>query len=331
MAGDPPRADLRIEDGGAAIFASKALETAAAAPGVRSAALAENVPFNRFMRVGTPIQTSVGSAMAEYYANSVSPAYFETMGIPMIAGRAFSPADRKGAPHVVILNEALSKRLFGNGRAVGERIWFGEKKEGEGVVVVGVAANYQSIARTQPSKSEINVLVRTEGDPAGFSAALRETLSNLDTTAAVEVGPLRTKLMLAYLPSQIGAVLVGSLGGLGLVLALIGIYGTMAFAVSRRTAEIGIRMALGASAWNVARTIFGVSLGTMGAGFAIGFGLAVLAAQPLAAFLAEGITPFDPATFGWVIAICLVAGVVATIIPARKALTVNPIRALRVD
>ena len=160
---------------------------------------------------------------------------------------------------------------------------------------------------------------------------LREALSSLDDTAAVEVGTLRSKLAFAYLPTQIGAVLVGSLGALGLLLALVGIYGAMAFAVSRRTAEIGIRMALGASTWQVLRAILGTSFGTVSAGLAIGIVLAVVAAHPVAFFLAEGVTPMDPVTFGTVILICLSAGGIAAIIPARRALSIDPMSALRVE
>ena len=107
------------------LFASRLLETANGVPGVRSAALAEVVPFNNFMRVGTAIQTKTNAVKTEYYSNSVSPAYFEAMGIPIVAGRPFAAGDRQGAPDVVILNDALAKRLFGKASVVGERIWFG--------------------------------------------------------------------------------------------------------------------------------------------------------------------------------------------------------------
>ena len=223
---------------------------------------------------------------------------------------------------MVILNEALARRLFGDSPAVGERIWFGDRKQGPGVEVVGIAANskhltmgenqafavYEPIARTQPAKTEINMLVRAAADPASVVVGLREALSTLDNTAAIEVGPLRTRLAFAYLPSQIGAVFVGSLGALGLVLALIGIYGAMTFAVSHRTAEIGIRMALGASTWQVLGAILGTSFGALCTGLAIGIGLAVAAVHPLAVFFAEGVTPMDPIAFGSVILICLSAG-----------------------
>ena len=211
--------------------------------------------------------------------------------------------------------------------------------------IAGVAANskhltmgetlafavYEPIARTRPSKTDINVLVRTGGDGGSVVAPLREALSRLDATAAVEVGALRTKLAFAYLPAQIGAVFVGGLGALALLLALIGIYGAMAFAVARRTAEIGIRMALGASTWQVLRAVLGTSLSALGSGLALGIVLSVIAARPLGLFLAEGITATDPLAFAGVLLICLSAGGIAAIIPARRALAVDPIRALRVD
>lgn len=327
------------------VFASRALETAAAVPGIQSAALSTSVPFNNFMRSGTTVLATADPMHVEYYHNSVSPAYFETLGIPLLAGRPFASGDRKGAPRVVIVNQALATRLFGTGQAAGERIWFGDKKEGPGVEVAGVVGNskhmtmgenqafamYEPIAQTQPSRTEMNVLVRAAGDASGIVAPVREALSSLDDTAAVEVGPLRTKLAFAYLPSQIGAILVGNLGLLGLALALVGIYGTMTFAVSRRTAEIGIRLALGASNWQVIRAILGTSFATMCAGLAIGVGLAVAVAHPLAFFLAEGIKPMDSVTFGSVILICLVAGGIAAIIPAQRALSIDPKSALRVE
>src|SRR5215831_6677363 len=215
-------------------LASQLLDAANGVPGVHSAALAEVVPLNSFMRTGTIIETKKNAVRGDYYGNSVGPAYFETMGIPILSGRPFAPTDRKGAPDVVIINNALARRLFGNNPAVGERIWFGNRKEGPGVEIVGVAANskhltmsesqpfavYQPIARTQPSKPVINVIVRATADAATVVPRLRDALSSLDDTAAVEVGPLRSKLAIAYLPTQVGAVFVGSLGALGLLLAL---------------------------------------------------------------------------------------------------------------
>src|SRR5262249_3350397 len=123
----------------------------------------------------------------------------------------------------------------------------------------------------------------------------------------------------------------GSLGALGLFLALVGIFGTMAFAVSRRTAEIGIRMALGASNWQVLRAILGTSIGTMCTGLAIGLAFTIIAAHPLGFFLAAGIRPTAPGTLAAVVLICLATGGIAAIIPIRRALSVDPMSALRVE
>jgi predicted permease len=327
------------------LFALRSMDAAAAVPGVQSAALAQVVPFNNFMRVGTPVQTGKETVNAEYFQNGVSASYFDTMGIPMLAGRGFTAADAKGTPRVVILNDAFARRLFGTRPAVGERIWFGTKKEGPGVQIAGVVGNskhltmgetqayavYEHLLQTQPGMREINVLVRAAGDADTVVAGVAKTLRSLDETAAVEVGALRAKLAFAYLPSQIGAVLVGTLGALGLSLALIGIYGAMSFAVSRRTAEMGIRMALGASSTQIFRAVLSAPLGALCAGMVIGIGLGMAVASQLALFFAEGVGPADPITFGAVVLICLAVGAVAAAIPAKRILAVDPVSTLRVQ
>jgi ABC-type antimicrobial peptide transport system permease subunit len=178
---------------------------------------------------------------------------------------------------------------------------------------------------------EINVLVRAAGDADTVIGEVEKALRSLDDTAAVEAGALRRKLAFAYLPSQIGAVLVGSLGALGLALALIGIYGSMSFAVSRRTAEMGIRMALGASSSQILGAVLSNPLGALCTGMVIGIGLAMAVASQLVAFFAEGVTPADPVTFAAVVLICLAVGGVAAIIPARRILSVDPVNTLRVQ
>ncbi|MBX9603888.1 MAG: ADOP family duplicated permease [Bryobacteraceae bacterium] len=326
-------------------FASGALDAASAVAGVESAALATRVPFNNFLRSGTAIHTRSRTANVEHFSTGVTGGYFDTMGIPLLAGRSFSAADRNGAPRVAVLNQALAKRLFGEGSAIGERIWLGQSKEGSGIDVVGVVGDskhltmgesqafaiYDSIAQTQPEGPEVNILVRAKGDSEGVVMSVRNTLSSLDATAAVDVRPLRTSLAFAYLPSQIGAAFVGSIGALGLVLALIGIYGTMTFAVSRRTAEIGIRVALGATASQVLAAVLGTSLLTICAGLLAGIGAAIALARPLSFLLAQGVTPLDGLTLASVVAICLLVALIAAILPAKRALSVEPVSALRVE
>lgn len=326
-------------------FASRALNAAEEIPGVASAALATTVPFNSSSRQGSTLHTRQLTEKMLFFETSVSGRYFETMGIPLLAGRPFTPSDRKSTAEVVIINHALAKRLFGDSLGVGERIWFGDTKQGLGAEVAGVVgdskhmtmgedqalAMYYPLAQKSLAGTEINVLVRANDDAASVTPALRKTLAALDETAAVDAGPLRTKLAFAYLPSQIGAIFIGGLGAIGLILALIGIFGTMAFEVSRRTAEIGIRLALGGSRWQVLSSVLGGVLITVCVGLALGIGVAFAVAQPLSFLLAQGIKPLDPLNFGSVAAICLLAAIVAAIIPAKRLLAVDPMNSLRAD
>ena len=335
----------RYPDNLAFQFASRALTAAEAVPGVASAALATTVPFNNSSRQGTTLHTGQRTEKMMFFETSVSGRYFETMGIPLLSGRSFTTSDQKSTPSVVIINQALAKRLFGSSAVVGERIWFGDTKQGSGAEVAGVVgdskhmtmgedqafAMFYPLAQKTRASTEVNVLVRANEDAGSITPALRETLAALDETAAVDVGPLRAKLAFAYLPSQIGAIFIGGLGAIGLLLALIGIFGTMAFEVSRRTAEIGIRLALGGSTWDVLRSVLGNVFLTVCAGLTLGIGVALGVAQPLSFLLAHGIKPLDPVNFGSVALICLLAALIAAIVPAKRLLSVDPIRALRVE
>lgn len=326
-------------------FAARALRAAEEVPGVASAALATTVPFNNSSRQGSTVHTQHRTENMTFFNNTVSGRYFETMGIPILGGRPFTTADRKSGPSVVILNHAMAARLYGSHGVVGERIWFGDTKQGPGAEVVGVVGDskhmtmgedqalavYYPLAQREMAGTEVNVLVRATGDAGSVAPALREALASLDDTAAVEVGPLRAKLAFAYLPSQIGAIFIGSLGAIGLVLALIGIFGAMAFEVSRRTAEIGIRLALGGSSGQVLKSVFSSVFVTVCTGLALGVTVAVGVAQPLSFLLAEGIKPLDPVNFGSVAMICLLTALLAAIIPAKRLLAVDPIRALRTE
>lgn len=136
---------------------------------------------------------------------------------------------------------------------------------------------------------------------------------------------------IALLPSQAGAAILGTLGLLGLALAAIGLYGAVLYAVSRRTREIGVRMALGAGSGDILRTVCGHSFGLLACGLTIGLALAFFVTQPLAMFLAPGLSPSDPASFGGVVAALAAVAAAATVIPAIRALRVDPMTALRYE
>jgi len=140
---------------------------------------------------------------------------------------------------------------------------------------------------------------------------------------------MQQNIALSIYPNQVGAALLGGMGGLGLILASIGLYGVLAYAVSRRVREIGVRMALGASRAQVLRVVLGDAAVLVGIGVAIGIALAIGCTKPLASFLSAGVSVTDPATLGTVVAVLLATGMAAAFVPARRALSVDPLTALR--
>jgi len=171
--------------------------------------------------------------------------------------------------------------------------------------------------------------MRTTGDPVPAVDDIQRTLLSMDSTAAVDVRTMRSMLAFAFLPSRLGAGLLGTLGVMGLLLAMVGLFAVISYSVSRRTAEIGIRMALGASQRAVLRLLFSDAAMLVGSGVVIGLLVASLITQPLTMFLVEGLSARDPISF--VATTLLLCGVslLATWQPARRALRVDPARALR--
>ncbi|HTS66635.1 MAG TPA: FtsX-like permease family protein, partial [Candidatus Acidoferrales bacterium] len=153
----------------------------------------------------------------------------------------------------------------------------------------------------------------------------------LDASAAIEVKPMRDAMGFAFLPSRIGAALLGSMGLLGLALASIGLYGVLAYAVSRRIREIGLRIALGADSRAIVGMVVRQSLSLVIIGVAIGLGIAVFATRPLAMFLVPELSPTDPATFLGVVGVLVAVAVAATLGPALRAVRVDPMTALRYE
>jgi putative ABC transport system permease protein len=174
------------------------------------------------------------------------------------------------------------------------------------------------------------VLVRSSR-PEGLVQPIAGALGELDPSAAVEVKPMRKALGFALLPSRIGAALLGSAALLGLALAAIGLYGVLAYSVARRTPEIGLRMALGANGRAVLKMILRESVRLVGSGVAIGLAVATFATRPLAMFLVSELSPTDPPTFLGVVGVLSAVAVVATLVPALRAVRVDPMTALRAE
>jgi predicted permease len=319
-----------------------ALDSLRALPGVEAASIAHEVPLNGQETDGTSVRIDGGEPVhVQYKSNNVGPDYFRAMAIPILDGHEFREADRAGSPAVVILNENLAHLLFNNASPVGHTIRY---PHGETVTIVGVAKNskyftlgeenalamYTPFAQG-PESENLNFMIRAAQFPQGLVKIINRALGALDQSAAIETKPMRGALVLALLPSRAGAAILGSIGMLGLLLASIGLYGVLAYTISRRIREIGLRMALGASPRTVLWMVFRDSFLLVAAGISIGLGIAMFATQPLAMFLVPGLSPTDPWTFLSVIALLAAVAVAATVGPALRALRVDPMVALRYE
>jgi ABC-type antimicrobial peptide transport system permease subunit len=189
-------------------------------------------------------------------------------------------------------------------------------------------AMYSAYAQTAGGNLAPNLLARSSR-PEGLARDIARALGKLDRSAAIEVKPMRKALGFALLPSRIGAALLGSAALLGLALASIGLYGVLAYSVTRRTREIGLRMALGASGRAVVRMVLRESVALVGSGVAVGLGIAIFATRPLAMFLVSELRLTDPPTILGVIGVLTAVAVAATLAPALRAIRVDPMAALR--
>jgi predicted permease len=315
-----------------------------ALPGVEAASVARVVPLNGNSIRGDQVLPDSGGepVPVRFHNNDVGPDYFRTMGIAILAGREFVASDRKGSPEVAILNENLARRLFGDRNPVGRTFRYPAPRMSDPITVVGVAANskhftlgeerplamYSPYSQGAGGNLAPQLLVRSSR-PEGLVREIARALGELDPSAAIEVKPMRRALGFALLPSRIGAALLGSAALLGLALASIGLYGVLAYSVTRRTPEIGLRMALGADGRAVLKMVLRESAVLVGSGLAVGLGVALFATRPLAMFLVSELSPTDPPTFLGVIGVLAAVAVAATLAPALRAVRVDPIAALR--
>ena len=321
-----------------------ALERLRALPGVEAASPASAVPLNPFLafnRPGGRFRPDAGSrtVRVEYNSNAVGPDYFRVMGIPILQGRAFADSDRIGAPEVVILNENLARRLFGNTNPVGHILRFPNNRD---TTIVGIARNckYATLGEDnamalyepyfqQNHSAFAHFIVRTRGAPETIARKVNETLAGLDAAAAVETHTMGEIFAGALLPSRLGAAILGSMALFGLMLASIGLYGVLLYATQQRMREIGIRVALGATPGNVFAMVVGQSLRLVTAGMVIGLAVAAVAVRPLSMFLVPEVRPADPMNFVAVACVLALVAGLATLAPTARALRVDPAVALR--
>jgi putative ABC transport system permease protein len=320
------------------------LEQLAARPGVRSVALANRVPLGFAIRTagitvpGYPLPPGTDDIEADY--TTVGPGYFKTLGIPLLRGRDFTERDDASAPAVAIVSEAMARTFWGTLDVLGRTVRL-EGKPAATLEVVGVARDtkvrtlgerprpYLYTPFAQHYEDMVAVVAATAGDPTGVLATMRHALKTLDPDMPVfsaTTMPQHLGIML-FLP-RMGAALLSLFGVLAMLLASIGLYGVIAFAVSRRTRELGIRLALGARTEQVVGMVVREGMVLVATGCGIGLALALVAAQPLRSVL-YGVSPTDPIALGVVVALLASVAALASYLPARKAARVTPIEALK--
>jgi predicted permease len=328
-----------------------------AIPGVEDAAAANAVPMDgglpdgmfaviapqeaptKMSDVGVLFQQKERTGTADFCA--ASPAYFHALGIPLVRGRLFDNRDALGQPHVALINQALARSRWPGEDPIGRTIEFGNM-DGDltPLTIVGIVGDTHEYGLEQAPRPTMyvnlmqrprfttTVVMRTGADVGTVTAAARRVLHDL----APDVPP-RFRTFAQIYAASLGArrfnlTLVGVFAGTALILAVAGIYGVMAYSVTRRRREIGVRIALGATTGDVLRNILGQGLVTIATGVAAGVLGALALTRWLQAMLFD-VTPTDPMAFAAVVAVLVVAAALACYVPARRGTRVNPVEALR--
>jgi len=316
-----------------------------ALPGVKDASVARVVPFPESGGGATQVVLAPGEVPSEtagtpVWFNSVDDGYFRAMSVPLVRGRVFGTQDTAASRRVVIVNQTLAKKLFGTADVVGRHVRLGQKEpvdaEIAGVTGDGKYAGldetpqpYLYLPLSQESRSEVTLIVTTAGDAGELLPVVRRALQQTSpTTLIINTQTLTDHMRFVTYPNRMAAWLMASLGGLALLLTTLGLYGVTAYSVSRRTHEIGIRMALGALREAVFARVLADGLKLTAAGMALGICLAMLLGRGMSSLL-YGVKPTDPITWLVVTTLVISTSLAALIVPARRALRIDPVEALR--
>jgi macrolide transport system ATP-binding/permease protein len=322
-------------------FQDQLMDRVKALPGVESAVFARMTPLSYGSFSSTPIAVDGFEVPPEERPtveyNEVAPDYFATMGIPLVSGREFTRADDERAALVAIVNETMAARYWRGRNPIGQRVQVKDRW----MRVVGVAkdSKYRSVRETAkpffyvPRRQNFSVgaglFIRTPLSPETVAGALAREVHALDASLSpYELITLQEQLDRSTSPQLVAVTLVGVLGALALLLAIIGLYGVMAYAVSQSTRELGLRMALGAGTSNLVRLVLSRGLALMAGGVLLGAAVAV-ASTRLMGNLLYHVSPHDPRAFGAAFAVMTVATLAACFIPAWRATRTDPAEALR--
>ena len=329
-------------------FWRQALARVAALPGVVNTGLVSpTLPFTfnfNQQEIRVDSRTYAEGQRAETIENvAVSPGYLGTLGVALIHGRGIDESDIAGAPDVAVVNETMARTYWPNESAVGRTFQTVNPTRSRTFRIVGVVRNHQRhgvLERPSPfiyfslaqRPSQYNfILARTTGDASSLLNAMRRELLSIDPSLVFMVSStMQQNLANTLLPARVGALLATGFGSLGTLLAAIGLYGVIAFSVARRTREIGVRMALGARPDAVLAMVMRQGFAIVAIGIVAGAILAAGAASALQGLLYR-ITPFDPLAWTLALAAMILAAALANLVPARRAMRIDPMSALRTE
>ncbi|HEX8879477.1 MAG TPA: ABC transporter permease [Candidatus Acidoferrum sp.] len=335
---------LHYDEGRGQQFLRSAIERANSTPGAKAAAVASNFPLGGgFARTVFPEgeDESTGYRGTLTQLDDVSVGYFDALRIPLVRGRRFTDADRKETARVAIINEAMAKKFWPNQEAIGKRFhFFGDTGLLE---VVGITRNsvVNAIGEvppplvylpvTQDYAPAATIQVQTTGKPEAVIAGVRAQIQSLEPNLAItNVQTIGQIIDQGLWAPEMGAALLALFGGLGLVLAAVGVYGVLAYSVTQQTREIGIRMAMGAERSDVLGLVVGQGLKLTAAGLVLGVLVALALTRQLSSLL-FGVSAYDPWAYGSVVLILAFVALLACYIPARRATRVDPLVALRYE
>ncbi|MFL6353946.1 MAG: ABC transporter permease [Bryobacteraceae bacterium] len=331
-------------------FFQRVLERVKALPGVKAAGFTSALPLtwpggtDGFTPEGMPLKRDV-----TYDANNrvVTPGYFEAMRIPMRRGRLFNDSDGKDAPLVAVINETMARKFWPNQDPIGKRFKYAQPDEkAPWVRIVGIASDVRQMSLSEPARQEMyfpywqakdnwmvprDLVIRTAGDPQSLAGAARQAIWSIVRDQPVSnVMTLDDLLDEEVAQRRVQAMLLGALAILALILACVGIYGVLSYLVTQRTQEIGVRVALGADAAHVFRTVAGQGMGLAAIGIFTGLMASLLLSRLLMSLL-FGVNPTDPVTYLGSVVVFTTVALFACYIPARRAAKVDPMVALRYE
>jgi putative ABC transport system permease protein len=330
------------------VFFRQLSDRIAALPGVRAVAMTSQFAPLEMSRTQFRLERSAtgdGATLPTAVVTVASPTYFETLGVPMRSGRAFSADDRLDSPLVTVVNRAFVERYFKDADPIGQRLAIGSPtRERPWRTVVGIVADYKNDGLTEPARpaiytpvaqqtdwNQLFMLVRSDVASASLLPSVRRTVTSLDPDQPVYfVQTMEQALATATFQQRASAVLLGVFAAIALVLAAVGTYGVMAYVVSMRTQEMGVRLAVGAQPREIISLVLGQVLRLVAIGLAIGIGIVLVAGRAVEGLL-FGVHSADPSTMTFVAVVLATVALLAAWVPAARAGRVDPIQALRVE